>query len=101
MNERSTTPPGTAKNCITVGASENLRPEIGKTYGGIWPDDFPANPIKSDKRSDDAEGMVAFSSRGPTVDGRIKPDVVAPGTYILSTLIKALLINGAGNLDGQ
>lgn len=84
-----------------MGASENLRPEIGKIYGGIWPDDFPANPMKSDKMSDGAEGMVAFSSRGPTVDGRIKPDVVAPGTYILSTLIKALLINGAGNLDGQ
>jgi hypothetical protein len=29
--------------------------------------------------------MVAFSSRGPTVDRRIKPDVLAPGSYILST----------------
>lgn len=29
--------------------------------------------------------MVAFSSRGPISDGRIKPDVVAPGTFILST----------------
>jgi hypothetical protein len=29
--------------------------------------------------------MAAFSSRGPTDDGRIKPDVVAPGTWILST----------------
>ena len=28
--------------------------------------------------------MAAFSSRGPTDDGRIKPDVVAPGTWILS-----------------
>jgi len=28
---------------------------------------------------------VAFSSRGPTLDNRVKPDVVAPGTYILST----------------
>ena len=28
---------------------------------------------------------MAFSSRGPTLDGRIKPDVVAPGTFILST----------------
>ena len=31
------------------------------------------------------EGLVAFSSRGPTLDHRIKPDVVAPGTFILST----------------
>ena len=28
--------------------------------------------------------MAAFSSRGPTDDGRIKPDVVAPGTWVLS-----------------
>jgi subtilisin family serine protease len=29
--------------------------------------------------------VVAFSSRGPTRDGRFKPDVVSPGTFILST----------------
>jgi len=28
--------------------------------------------------------MAAFSSRGPADDGRIKPDIVAPGTFILS-----------------
>jgi hypothetical protein len=28
--------------------------------------------------------MAAFSSRGPAADGRIKPDVVAPGTWVLS-----------------
>jgi subtilisin-like proprotein convertase family protein len=35
--------------------------------------------------ADNPEHMVAFSSRGPTQDGRVKPDVVAPGTFILST----------------
>jgi hypothetical protein len=29
-------------------------------------------------------GISAFSSRGPTSDGRVKPDVVAPGERILS-----------------
>lgn len=29
-------------------------------------------------------GVSAFSSRGPTIDGRLKPDVVAPGESILS-----------------
>ena len=29
--------------------------------------------------------IVAFSSRGPTADGRFKPDVLAPGTFVLST----------------
>lgn len=76
-----------AKNCITVGASENNRMAGGynpNTYGGLWPGDYPANPIRDDRVSDDPEGLVAFSSRGPTDDGRIKPDVVAPGTNILS-----------------
>jgi subtilisin family serine protease len=38
--------------------------------------------------------LAAFSSRGPTADGRIKPDVVAPGTAILSTRSRA---TGAGS----
>src|SRR6266705_6644524 len=35
--------------------------------------------------ADNPEGMAAFSSRGLTLEGRLKPDVVAPGTSILST----------------
>jgi len=81
----SVTPPATAKNCLTVGASENKRPDMKDTYGEGWPHDFPADPIKSDQTADNPDGMVAFSSRGPTVDRRIKPDVLAPGSYILST----------------
>lgn len=82
----------TAKNCITVGASENNRPHgsvptpgYDIPYGtGRWLTDFPAPPISTDHVSDNPEGMAAFSSRGPADDGRIKPDVVAPGTNILS-----------------
>src|SRR3989338_1286981 len=43
-----------------------------------------AEPIASSRLSEDARGMAAFSSRGPTADGRIKPEVVAPGTNIVS-----------------
>ena len=57
--------PGTAKNAITVGATENLRPSFGSM-------------------ADNINHVASFSSRGPTRDGRIKPDVMAPGTYILS-----------------
>ena len=85
IDPNSVTPPGTAKNCLTVGACENNRPNEAMTYGQGWPSDFPANPIKIDRVANNPEGMVAFSSRGPTNDGRIKPDVVAPGTFILST----------------
>ncbi|MCD4807233.1 MAG: S8 family serine peptidase, partial [Methanococcoides sp.] len=77
--------PATAKNCLSVGASENNRPAITKTYGNHRPLDFPIDPVYSDKMADYIEGLAAFSSRGPTDDGRIKPDVVAPGTYIIST----------------
>lgn len=79
-----------AKNCVTVGASESLRREVKFTYGQAWPGDFPADPIASDQTADDPAGLVAFSSRGPTQEGRFKPDVVAPGSSILSTLSRAV-----------
>lgn len=76
-------PPGTAKNCLTVGASENNRPLIADTWQGHCSDGY-GEPIASDLSADDPEGMAAISSRGPTSDNRFKPDVVAPGSYVLS-----------------
>jgi len=60
-NERNDgiSPPGTAKNVITIGGHKNR-------YSGA-PDE-----------------MYYWSSRGPTDDGRIKPDLVAPGDYVRS-----------------
>jgi subtilisin family serine protease len=85
IDSGSVTPPGTAKNCLTVGACENNRPEFTLTYGAAFAE-FASSPrIKSDPMASNPDGMVAFSSRGPTNDLRIKPDVVAPGTYVLST----------------
>lgn len=86
INSMSVSSPATAKNCISVGASENVRPSFNaNTYGGWWPRDYPAAPFRTDPMANNMEQMSAFSSRGPTRDGRIKPEVVAPGTYILST----------------
>ncbi|KAK1757133.1 peptidase S8/S53 domain-containing protein [Echria macrotheca] len=76
-----------AKNCITVGASESLRPKVEPriaTYGDLNPFEFRVAPLDGDLMADNPEGMAAFSSRGPTAEGRFKPDVVAPGTSILS-----------------
>ncbi|MFK8137133.1 MAG: S8 family serine peptidase [Bdellovibrionales bacterium] len=88
IDEDSVASPGTAKNVLTVGASENLlatggiQKEVSKLRNGT--DKWGAEPIASDKLSDNPVGIAAFSSRGPTDDGRIKPDVVAPGTNIVS-----------------
>jgi hypothetical protein len=92
IDNGSLTPPGTAKNCLTVGATENLRPTFNLTYGGGF--GYPANPIASDLVADNPQGMAAFSSRGPTQDRRCKPDVVAPGTAILSTRSRLATDNG-------
>ncbi|MES3037184.1 MAG: S8 family serine peptidase [Bdellovibrionota bacterium] len=79
--------PGTAKNVLTVGASENLEltrsKQTPKDFSN-WEKRWPAEPISSSKISDNVNGLAMFSSRGPTNDGRVKPDVVAPGTNILS-----------------
>jgi len=99
--------PGTAKNVITVGASENARADgfpcdTNLPYKDSGTDQtcaemggrnvitpwlgwgFAAAPLRDDPSAGNAEQMGGFSSRGPTRDGRIKPDIVAPGTWILS-----------------
>jgi serine protease AprX len=82
----SVAPPATAKNCITVGACENRRPAFNsERWGGMYPKDFPVPPFKDDPVANRPNEVAAFSSRGPTATGRYKPDVVAPGTFVLST----------------
>ena len=61
--------PGTAKNVITVGATENVR-------------DHGVNDGCGRNDADDADDCADYSSRGPTDDGRVKPDLTAPGTHV-------------------
>ena len=61
--------PASAKNVIATGASENAPGTLAETYGLY---------------ADGPDTMADFSSRGPCEDGRIKPDLVAPGTWIAS-----------------
>jgi subtilisin family serine protease len=56
----SITDPGNAESVITVGATHRFRPH--------------------------SYGVSYFSSRGPTGDGRAKPDLVAPGEKITSPI---------------
>lgn len=66
----SVTDPGNADGVITVGATHRY-----------WPHTY---------------GVSFFSSRGPTGDGRLKPDLVAPGERIRAPLPG----NAWGDLDG-
>ena len=78
--------PAVAKNCLTVGATENMRPDqILTKYGDWWTVNFPNAPYNEDLMADNFNEVAAFSSRGPVATGRWKPDVVAPGSFIVST----------------
>lgn len=89
IDEGSITSPSTAKNCLTVGASKNfvltggLQVPLKRLSG---PDrQWMVEPLASSRLSDNPMGLAPFSGRGPTKDGRIKPEIVAPGTNIIST----------------
>ena len=64
------TDPGNAQSVITVGATHRFKPHM--------------------------YGVSYFSSKGPTGDGRLKPDLVAPGEKITSCVIA----DGQKEMDG-
>ena len=80
IDEDSLYSPASAKNCLAVGASENIRITgglSGYTWGllGIFDGNYQIEPIFGDYISDWDDGLAAFSSRGPCDDGRVTPDV--------------------------
>lgn len=74
--ENAITPPATAKNVITVGASESFRQHSPPST------DIPCGGDEDADEHDNTQDMALLSSRGPTADGRSKPDLVAPGTRV-------------------
>jgi len=83
--------PATAKNVITVGAIEKLRLVTNETWTCTGePDDCQTNTPWLGM-TDSSNQVAAFSSRGNVGVGlegdfgRFKPDVVAPGTFVIST----------------
>ena len=78
-----------AKNSVTVGAAESYHPEFTTTYGQLYGRTLDSSsPYYNDKIGEPynqtQQGMACFSSRGPAKDGRAKPDIAAPGTFINS-----------------
>ena len=76
--------PASAKNVLTVGASDSDRADIDRTWGKYSADNFPKPPTADQRMSGDPDFPAALSSRGPTDSDAVKPDVLAPGTYILA-----------------
>lgn len=72
--------PGTAKNVITVGAAENVQSH-STANGGTTATGQDGCGI-TDTGANSADDIIGFSSRGPTTDGRKKPEIVAPGTHV-------------------
>lgn len=75
-NSGTLTQQANSKNSLVIGASEGARPAFGPS-------------------EDNVTQLARFSSRGPTSDGRLKPDLVAPGSGIVSAaapLIKSNFI---------
>ncbi|KAM0345792.1 hypothetical protein ACHAPU_006145 [Fusarium lateritium] len=64
-----------AKNCITVGSCDNTRPSKDESFVAF---------DERGKLEGNPSHISSFSSRGPSAEGRIKPEVVAPGSMILS-----------------
>lgn len=69
--DKTVSSPGAAEKAITVGAV--------------------------DKR----KNLAGFSSRGPTLDGRVKPDLVAPGVGVVSTIPPASATGVSGLVGGS
>ncbi|MDQ1558704.1 MAG: hypothetical protein QOD32_1764 [Pyrinomonadaceae bacterium] len=83
--------PATAKNGLTVGASRSSRATGGYaelTWSDVWPERYPYPPISQERISSNEQSLAAFSSRGPSIDWRVKPDVIAPGTDIAAAKSK-------------
>ncbi|HMG34319.1 MAG TPA: S8 family serine peptidase [Blastocatellia bacterium] len=76
--------PGTAKNIICVAASENSRQD-GIDGCGV-----------RDSGADNAMDIAFFSSGGPLDDGRLKPDITAPGSHIQGAASQHPNFDGSG-----
>src|SRR3989344_3204587 len=88
--------PAAAEKAITVGAAADVDP--GSSASGVCsmfghrffqiPGDLPGKGFY----------LACFSSRGPTADGRTKPDIASPGVFIKAAA--AGTTNGYKNLTG-
>ena len=78
--------PSSAPSVICVGAT-TYRTQYTNEAGELRTSDNGSNG-----------SLAHYSSRGPTFDGRKKPDVVAPGTNVISSYGSTFIATAANNL---
>ncbi|MDR3653438.1 MAG: S8 family peptidase [Paludibacter sp.] len=74
---------GTGKKIISVGAY------VTKTQF------TNVNNVSYINRAETLNNIASFSSTGPTIDGRTKPDITAPGSMIVSSYSSAIISNSS------
>lgn len=90
--------PATAKNALTVGAicGKRTQPAINLTWGKRYPANFPSPPQSTYPMMSTGEEPALTSSSGPSDYNSIKPEVVAPGTFILSVKASSVTVLPSG-----
>ena len=74
----SLTSEANSKNALVIGACQSVRPALSP-------------------EASEAGQVTRFSSQGPTGDGRIKPDLVAPGSALVSACSRLVNSSFAAN----
>ena len=75
---------GTGKRIITVGAYTSCN-YIDHKNSSMW-----------NNSGQTLNQLVSFSSLGPTADGRMKPDITAPGSMLISSFNSSTSSNRNG-----
>lgn len=97
-SQYTTTIPATANKVIAAGSFMPPKP-VGSS-SSQWTGNDSTTYNQSDVTAPGGTGsatgdLSSFSSLGPTADGRTKPDVVAPGEPIISTLARNASVSSA------
>ena len=93
--------PACAKNTVAIGATEGPREGVGlRAKWGAFKaghrQRFAHRGDREDAISGEPEHIALISSAGPTKDGRIKPDLCAPGTNLAAARSQASNARGWG-----
>ncbi|MEF3127500.1 S8 family serine peptidase [Rhizobium leguminosarum] len=94
--------PATAKNALAVGASGTDRTDFDKTWN-VYDSDRFADPAGAARMTPAIDKVALLSSAGPTDTRGIKPDLTAPGVWVLAPRLAGgpLLYEPCDAYDGQ